>query len=795
MVAKGFMAAAAIIICCATTLRGNDQETKCSGGDCPKACCDKEKCSAEKTACADGKCDDKEECCKKEQVSLEKCSKEKCSKEQVSLEKCSTEKCATQKCSTGKCAKSKCSAGTCEKEKCSTEKCSAEKCTAGKTCGEKCAFTTTLGGLCEPLRCALEATPVSIGVTVETCSKSECNASNCEGEACPVAACASQVCDALKCAVQSCTTECADDCSANTVCATGACGTTQCATQQCNSQDCPAGECYGGVCSVEGTSGLRCGLNASLTASGGEIVFKTEKWFPGTPVAEKCSAEAECSKADCTAKWPAQSVHEFMTAKCPQETCETSKCSTEPVATLNCTDSDCGTENCTAAGEELNAKIAELRQLEREVAALRQQSGTPEQLSVNVKVVEVNVTKCRSLGFEFDTAAAASDLSDAIKISPDILVALEKRNLAKVCADPTLVVISGRPARFHAGGEFPVSDATGRTQFKEFGTKVDVLATALGGRKVELDIRPEFSEIQGNCGPAPCPALSARRWDSSCVTTLGTPLVLSSGSERRVVSKTVSDDRQNPPQSKAMEEVEEVQFFAVVTVRGIGEQAESKTIRQAAYDDDGSSEYERKLVAEVQDPEFITRVYPVPDLQVWKVRPQGVEFDADLLTAHVKATIAPHSWRGAVYSNPAQAEHASGEIRPFERNGSLVVCQTEENHKKIANLFQKMRTDSLQKDAAREERDLHDGSVTPASAEESVSQETKCTKGDCSKENCSESKGACSGEKCNGAKCSKSQVGLETEPADECPGDCQGKCNGECPETVECPCIGGACTR
>ena len=772
MVAKGFMAAAAIIICCATTLRGNDQETKCTGGDCPTTCSDKEKCSAPKTACADGKCDDNEKCCEKEKVSLEKCSKGKCNKDQVALEKCSTGKCATEKCSTGECAKSKCSAGACDKQKCSTDKCSTQQCTAGKQGDEKCAFTTTLSGLCEPLRCALEATPVSIGVTVETCSKSECNASACEGDACPVAACATQVCEALKCAVESCTTAGNDDCDKKTVCATGACGTTRCAMLECSSQDTPAGQCNGGV-SVEGTSGLRCGLNASLTASGGEFVFRTEKWFPGTPVVEQCANEA------CT------------------ENCGRSQCSTDASITEACDRLACTSENDEAAGEALDVKLAELRRLEREVAALRQQSGTPEQLSVNVKVVEVNVTKCRSLGFEinFDTAAAASGLSDAIKISPDLLVALEKRNLAKVCADPTLVVVSGRPAKFHAGGEFPVTDATGRTQFKEFGTKVDVLATALGGRKVELDIRPEFSEVQGNCGPAPCPALSARRWDSSCVTTLGAPLVLSSGSERRVVSKTVVDDRQTPPQSKTVEEVEEVQFFAVVTVRGVGEPAESKTIRQAAYQDDASSDYERKLVAQVQDPEFVTRVYPVPDLQVWTVRPQGVEFDADLLVAHVKATIDPQSWRGAVYSNPAEAERASGEIRPVERNGSLVVCQTEENHQKIAKLFQKMRTDSLQKESARKERELHDGSVKPASAEESVEAESKCSKGECNSEKCSKSKGACSESTCNGSECSKSQVSLETAPADHDLGDCQGECNGKCPETAECPCIGGACTR
>ena len=487
MVAKGFMAAAAIIICCATTLQGNDQETKCSGGDCPAACSDKEKCSAEKTACADGKCDDKEECCEKEQVSLEKCSKGKCSNEQVSVEKCSTEK-----CSTGKCAKSKCSAGACDKQACSTNKCSAEKCTAGKTGGEKCAFTTTLGGLCDPLRCALEATPVSIGVTVETCSKSECsaeacateqctasttvgkcNASSCAGETCPVAACASQVCDALKCAVESCTTASTDDCPPKTVRATGAYRTTQCATLECSSQDCPAGECNGAVCTVEGTSGLRCGLNASLTASGGEVAFSMGKWFPGTPVAEKCSTETECSKATC-------STEKTATTKCAGKCAKSA--SLEVAAAAAVPVSVCTTQgSCVEATAEreladavarLEAKIAAIEQRHAEVGTRRAAVEPTQMYVVEVKVVEVNKSKCRNLGFDFEVAGGNA----ACEFVGQTLDDLMKRNLVKVLFNPTLCVTSHHPASFQAGTEIAPKNFEGREGFRFVGKKLDVLA-------------------------------------------------------------------------------------------------------------------------------------------------------------------------------------------------------------------------------------------------------------------------------------------------------------------------------
>lgn len=744
MVAKGFMAAAAIIICCATTLRGNDQETKCTGGDCPTACSDKEKCSAETTACADGKCDDKEEYCEKEQLSLEKCSKGKCSKEQVSVEKCSTEK-----CSTGECAKSKCSAGACDKQTCSTDKCSTEKCTAGKKSGEKCAFTTTLGGLCDPLRCALEATPVSIGVTVETCSTSECNASSCAGATCPVAACASQVCDALKCAVESCTTASTRDCPQKTVCATGACGTTQCASLQCSNQDCPAGECIGGVCTVEGTSGLRCGLNASLTASGGEFVFKTEKWFPGTSVAEKCSAETECSKTTCST--------EKTTSKCAGK-CGKSA-SLEVAVEREIAD----------AVARLEAQVAAIERRLPKIAASHAAYEPTPMYVVEVKVIEVNKSKCRNLGFDFEVAGGNAACDFVGQTLDDLM----KRNLAHVLFNPTLCVTSDRPASFRAGAEIAPKVAEGMGASGFVGKTVDLVASPAGENKVRLHIAPAMSEL--NFAMKDLPQIKTIKWEVDCEATLGKPIVLKGADEQRHISKTVEG-------REPFEDIEFIETMLIVTVNSLEDADRQIDVKQTAY--------EQGLVDAVKGPEFITRVYPVPDLQVWKVRPQGVQFDADLLVAHVKATVDPQSWRGMAYADPAQAERASGEIRPFERSGSLVVCQTKENHKKIADLLQKMRVDDQAKDAAREERELRDGRVTPASAEESVETESKCSKGECSKP-----KGACSESKCTGAECSKSQVSLESAPVDQCPGDCQGHCNDECPETAECPCIGGACTR
>ena len=87
--------------------------------------------------------------------------------------------------------------------------------------------------------------------------------------------------------------------------------------------------------------------------------------------------------------------------------------------------------------------------------------------------------------------------------SADIeLRALEQEGLATTLAEPTLTAISGAPARFHAGGEFPftVCEPTdnGRlctVQFKPFGVSLDFTPTVLSEGRISLNIRTEVSEL------------------------------------------------------------------------------------------------------------------------------------------------------------------------------------------------------------------------------------------------------------------------------------------------------------
>ena len=75
---------------------------------------------------------------------------------------------------------------------------------------------------------------------------------------------------------------------------------------------------------------------------------------------------------------------------------------------------------------------------------------------------------------------------------------LEKNNFAKVLADPNVVCVSGRPASFHIGGEFPVLAGPGSSSavdFRRYGTEVNLLPKVLLSGNVNLDVKVRVSQL------------------------------------------------------------------------------------------------------------------------------------------------------------------------------------------------------------------------------------------------------------------------------------------------------------
>ena len=76
---------------------------------------------------------------------------------------------------------------------------------------------------------------------------------------------------------------------------------------------------------------------------------------------------------------------------------------------------------------------------------------------------------------------------------------LEQNGLMRTLAEPNLTAISGEPANFLAGGEFPfivgVDDGVPLIDFKKFGVGLAFTPTVLANGMVNLKIEPEVSEI------------------------------------------------------------------------------------------------------------------------------------------------------------------------------------------------------------------------------------------------------------------------------------------------------------
>jgi pilus assembly protein CpaC len=156
-----------------------------------------------------------------------------------------------------------------------------------------------------------------------------------------------------------------------------------------------------------------------------------------------------------------------------------------------------------------------------------------DQVMLKVKVVELKRTIMKQLGINLSGAFSAAglnfkflnhttglDLPDGPEIGDltdfagqylnggtriDAVVrALESQNLVTVLAEPTLTAISGAPANFHAGGEYPYTScrltdinigATCEVEFKPFGISLAFTPTVLSGNRIGLNVRTEVSDI------------------------------------------------------------------------------------------------------------------------------------------------------------------------------------------------------------------------------------------------------------------------------------------------------------
>ena len=190
--------------------------------------------------------------------------------------------------------------------------------------------------------------------------------------------------------------------------------------------------------------------------------------------------------------------------------------------------------------------------------------GGVQQVALHVRVMEVARSKIRSVGFDWGlisgddfvaqgaaglVSVAASGVTGIAGTGNDtvrfgiidgttqfngFIEFLRQNQLLKVLAEPTLTTISGRPASFNEGGEFPIiiPQALGvnAVEFKEFGTRVDFVPIVLGNGNIRLEVRPEVSEIDNsravNLNGVNIPGLRTRWVDTAVEMRAGQTLAL-----------------------------------------------------------------------------------------------------------------------------------------------------------------------------------------------------------------------------------------------------------------------------
>jgi Flp pilus assembly secretin CpaC len=165
------------------------------------------------------------------------------------------------------------------------------------------------------------------------------------------------------------------------------------------------------------------------------------------------------------------------------------------------------------ADGERRALLNRLESLQAELDRLRQTAGCATQIMVQVRMMELSRTRMRKLGFDFsklredgvvstteaNQEAFALNLIEADNPLLRVLEAMRDDNLVKVLAEPTLVTLSGRPACFNVGGQYPVlvpqADGSRVMEYRDYGTRVDLVAIALGKGRIRLEVRPRVSEL------------------------------------------------------------------------------------------------------------------------------------------------------------------------------------------------------------------------------------------------------------------------------------------------------------
>ncbi len=180
--------------------------------------------------------------------------------------------------------------------------------------------------------------------------------------------------------------------------------------------------------------------------------------------------------------------------------------------------------------------------------------AAPTQINLRVRIAEVNRNVEKQLGINWQVAFSdglrmlfstvnpfslsgfASSTTESVGFGGRpgnwdinaIIDALDTEGMISILAEPNLTAVSGETASFLAGGEFPILVPNGDdkivVQFKKFGVSLAFTPTFIGGKRINLHVRPEVSQLSnegaisvpiGIGGTITIPALTVRRAETT----------------------------------------------------------------------------------------------------------------------------------------------------------------------------------------------------------------------------------------------------------------------------------------
>jgi hypothetical protein len=184
------------------------------------------------------------------------------------------------------------------------------------------------------------------------------------------------------------------------------------------------------------------------------------------------------------------------------------------------------------ANQLLDAKLAELTELEREVSRLRTLTGRHPYVAIHVQIVTCERHQLKAKGLQLGEGAIAPfpnpkspgwsfEPADA-KASQQALATLREQQLSKPLTDATLMTTYERTAWFNDGGEFPVptskADGSFGIEWKKWGTLVEFLPHPRGAKGFKFDLRARVSQQEKgrdiSLAGTTVPALSVTEMDT-----------------------------------------------------------------------------------------------------------------------------------------------------------------------------------------------------------------------------------------------------------------------------------------